>query len=185
MYYENKFIGMVNNYKPLFTNIFHEYKNKCSGNDTSFLDWQKQREQVESKIAKELNYVTQPYFRKKLQVWIQYWKDHVLVLEPGCNFDKFCYYIDKLSKEKYSNEIIKYNKNYCDRVINQLAKEYIRILNFIEKNAEIMSKVNNKEYTDAQEKILNLWKEMQKNSLDQIINDEYVAIINEINNKVN
>lgn len=48
-----------------------------------------------------------------------------------------------------------------------------------------MSKVNNKEYTDAQEKILNLWKKMQKNSLDQIINDEYVAIINEINNKVN
>lgn len=70
MYYENKFIGMVNNYKPLFANIFHEYKNKCSGNDTSFLDWQKQREQIESKIAKELNYVTQPYFRKKLQVWI-------------------------------------------------------------------------------------------------------------------
>lgn len=38
MYYENKFIEMVNNYKPLFVNIFHEYKNKCSGNNTSFLD---------------------------------------------------------------------------------------------------------------------------------------------------
>lgn len=185
MYCKYEFEQMVNNYKPLFANIFHEYKNKCSGNDTSFLDWQKQREQIESKIAKEINYVTQPYFRKKLQASIQYWKDHVLDLESGCNFDKFCYYIDKINKEKYSNEIIKYNKNYCDRVINQLAKEYVRILNFIKKNAKIMSKVNNKEYTDAQEKILNLWKKMQKNSLDQIINDEYVAIINEINSKVN
>lgn len=184
MYYENKFISMVNEYRNLFASIFHEYKSKCSGNDSSFSDWQNQRKQIESKLAKEIGHVAEPYFKQKLQSSIQYWQSRVALLEPGCNFDKFCYYIDRINKEKFSDKIVKYNKEYCSKVIMKLAEEYVRILNYIEKNAENMSKFNSKEYVDARQKIINLWQKMQQNYLNQIINDEYVAVINEITSKV-
>ena len=184
MYYENRFTGMVNEYKTTFASIFNEYKSKCSGNDSSFANWEEQSKDIKEKLSLELSKVQKPRFKSRLQAQVNYWKKNTSTIGNGCDLEKFFYFIDKLNSEEYSEKIFKYNKNYCDEVILELAKEYVRILKYIKTNKERLSKVNDKEFSDAQNRIVNLWLEMQKKCLDGIINDEYEAVIHEVESKV-
>lgn len=184
MYYDNMFVEMVNEYKNLFSKNFNEYNMKCSGNNTSFADWQQKRKEIESKLAKEIDEVKNPIFKLRLNSAIKINIQETTKFDSGCNFEKFCYFIDMLNKEKYSKKIVKYNRNYCSKIIYTIAYEYNRILNFLKSDAIKMSKFNENEFSYAREKAIKIWNEMYKKRLEKIIDSEYAIIIREIESKV-
>lgn len=175
-------MDMVNEYKGSFASILSDYKKNCSGNDTSFAEWKKTRQEIESQLAKELDGIQNPDFRAQVKAMAKH--SNFERIEAGCDFDKFCYFIDRLNTEKYSPKIIKYNKNYCHGIINAIAYEYVRILNYIETDAERLARINDKEFNEAKNKAINLWNEMCSNRLKQIILDEYNAVIQEVESRV-
>ncbi len=182
MFYENRLMDMVNEYKNSFTHIYNEYRKNCSGNDVSFSEWLNNRNRVLKELEEEINSISDVRFKKRVVSLSN--KDSFKEIEKGFNFTKLCYFIDNLNKEKKSNKILKYNPEYCDSILIHIAYEYVRIKSYLDDESKRLSKVNSKEFNEASNRIINVWNQMYTNRLEAIINDEYKILIQEIENKV-
>lgn len=106
MFYENRLIGMVNEYKSSFINIYNDYKKNCSGNDASFSEWLDNKNRILKELESEVKTVSNIHFRKRIISLSE--KECFKEIEKGHNFPKLCYFVDCLNKEKVSAKILKY-----------------------------------------------------------------------------
>lgn|GEM_PF-5751916 len=182
MYYENEILSIVNKYKNDFYKIYNDYLKKCSSNNLNLSTWTEQRILVESNLDKELKRISNPIFSNTLKECLNINKNK----EKSINydFDKFCYYINNLVDEETNSKIFKYNKNYCKNIINIISIEYIKIINYLEHYSKTAGNFNDKAYIENKDKIIVLWNNMLNNSLNEIIEQEYSSVINEINKSV-
>ncbi len=182
MYFQNKLIELSQSYAPQFQSIVDEFLKKSKGNDSSFADWDAQRAIVEKKLAAELESIPSPYIKKLVSKAVAHHKNDKVY--PECKYDRFCYFLDRASSEKVTNRILKYNPSYCKEIADTIALEYWKIIAYLKDSAAEMKKKNSKEFAAATISTAGLWSKMESHELKAIINDEYNAVIHEVESKV-
>ncbi len=184
MNYENKFLTVVEEEKRLFINIFKEYENKSTTNASSLNKWSKQRNSVEKIVFQEIEGLNNSVFKERIKQSIANQKNNDKNYKT-CDYDKFCYFIDKLNNENCSKKAFKYNENYCQSIIDSIASEYLKIVKYIENESNRFENDNNKEFAVLKNKVIKTWNTMFETKLQKIIDDEYNLIIKEVESKVN
>lgn len=184
MNYENKFLTAVEEEKISFKNIFNEYKGKSMASALSLNTWSKKRDLVEKIVFQEIEGLSNSIFRERIRESIAIQENNNINCET-CDYDKFCYYIDKLNNEKCSTKVLKYNENYCQSIIDTIAFEYLKIVKYIENESNRFENDNSKEFAVLKNKVIEAWNTMFETKLKKIIDDEFNLIIKEVENKVN
>ena len=183
MYNQDRLIENVNNYHLVFDDIKAKFLESCSGNDVDFDKWQESRKETEKLLEQQIERVSVSSFKLRIKADIKDLQKEDFD-DDDSNFDKFCYFIDRLNKEKYTPKIKKYNPDYCSEILKSIAVEYVKILNLLKTKEEHLLKANQKEFEAAKKQLISEWGKMLNECVNKIIEDEYNSVIQEVNNEV-
>lgn len=203
MYYEKKAKQILIDNKGSFAAIFGEYNKKIQNNDLYFATWSEARTQVEFFLEKEIKKIDNNILKEKMIDAFCRKDSPSLQASPNkirkstkykgmqnnndetCDFDLLCYYIDRLNSEKCTKKMVKYNYKYCSKIIDEIIRLYNSILRTLKNKYDFLSKMNIEEYNNSTRQVLSLWDKVYSNEIKDIIDDEYDAVIKEVENQLN
>lgn len=203
MYYEKKAKQILIDNKGSFAAIFGEYTKKIQNNDINLAKWSEARTQAEFFLEKEIKKIENKILKEKMIDAFCRKDSPLLQASPNkfikstkyngmqnnrdetSDFDLLCYYIDRLNSEKCTKKMVKYNYKYCSKIIDEIIRLYNSILRTLRYKNDFLSKINIEEYNNSTRKVLSLWDKVYSNEIKDIIDDEYEAVIEEVENQLN
>ena len=182
MHFENELKEISEKHRKSFEDILNAYRETCSGNDSSLSEWDNERKIIEEKLTNEVNKIHNTHFR--LQTFYKINHMDKKDIPDGYDFAKFVYFIDHLNREKFNPKIYKYNPDYCDGIMNQIAIEYLRILKALKNILRIRGGLNQKEFNKALQDLHKLWNDIFKNEIDTLIMKDTELTLSEIESRL-
>lgn len=178
MRFEDKLNEISKKHYDSFVSISKSYHENCSGNNSSLSEWNKKRKEIEEKLDREIQRIHEPRFRYYTESEIK--KNESSKVPEGYDFAKFCYFIDRLNKEKVTKTIQKYNRTYCHGIAEQIAIEYLRIKHALKHSLKLRGALNQKEYDKALKQFHDLWFDIVKKEVSQIVQEDFRLTMEEI-----
>lgn len=185
MYYDNDFNQAISKARADLQSAFQAYKARSSSNDADNASWEASRKDIEQKLAQEFTsfeptYVL-PLWNKSLQ------NANGLAdkdLPKQVNLGSLWHYIDFIRSAPISAKIIAYNRDYLKSCLEELAKNYVAILRYLNKQSLQRAGVNGPEWKTAVSTGKKILDELFSKTLPALAQREFDAFILDVENSV-